>query len=440
VRYQGSKHLIFTDILVLSKILKLAATGSLIAATLASCVGADVSLENLTPQALTASAGRETQPSTDSILAHLPTLATAAPFILLPSSTTIPTLTPVPTDLLPGYGFGPTAFPQEVDPLTGIRVVDRGVLERRPMVIKITNFPRSVRPQWGLSLADHVYEYFLEDELTRFVGVYYGQDASRVGPIRSARPFDEHILRAYKGVFAFAYADDRVIDLWKDSDIKNFLVIERPGNCPPMCRIGSEKDYNTLYTDTHLLSQYITERGTNNDRQNLDGLRFEDINLVIQGGGQVSHVEIRFSPSSYNYWEYDPISRRYLRWQDTERREEGEETYQPLFDRLTQEQIATDNLVVLLVPMSYFFQSNSTEIYNIDFLGKGDGYVLRNGKVFRIEWNRPARESMVSLTWPGGPAFPLKPGNIWFEVLSDFSTVKMNGSSWSFTFVLPVSP
>ncbi len=53
------------------------------------------------------------------------------------------------------------------------------------------------------------------------------------------RPFDEYIIRMYKGIFAFAYADDRLIDFWEGSDINPFIVYETPKNCPPMCRIGS---------------------------------------------------------------------------------------------------------------------------------------------------------------------------------------------------------
>jgi hypothetical protein len=409
-----------------------------VATLLASCTGVDYS--NLPPTSDAASTNASSEALLSSGSIPQPTIATAVPFKPLPSSTLIPTITAVPKDLIPGFGFGPTGFPTDIDPLTGLRVAETQILDRRPMVIKITNFPRGVRPQWGLNLADHVYEYYLEDELTRFIGVFYGRDASRVGPIRSARPFDENIVRAYKGIFAFGYADDRVIDLWKDTDLKNFLVIERPGNCPPMCRIGSKSDYNTLYTDTHLLSQYITEKGTSNGRQNLDGLRFEEKNLMISGGGLATHIETRFSLSSYNYWDYDPVSSRYLRWQDADRKAEGSEIYQPLFDSLTEEQVAADNLVVLLVPTGYFFLSNSTEIYAIDLLGEGNGYAIRNGKIFKVIWKRPAKDSMISLIWPDGSPFPFKPGNIWFEVLSDNSTHKVDGGSWSFSFVLPVTP
>jgi hypothetical protein len=369
-----------------------------------------------------------------------PPTATAARFELRPTSTPLPPPTLPPANLLRGPGYGPQDYPPDVNPLTGLKVSNPARLERRPMVIKITNFPRSVRPQWGLNAADHVYEYYLEDELTRFIGVFYGNDAERVGPIRSARPFDEHIVRAYKGVFAFAYADDRVIDLWEKSDLTPFLVIERPGNCPPMCRIGPKSEYNTLFTNTALLSQYITDKGIDNGRQQLEGLHFEEKSLLAVGGGAASRVEIRFSPMSYHYWEYDAQSRRYLRWQDTDRAPIGEESYAPLYDSLENRQVAADNLVILYAPVSYFFMSNSTEIYDIQLQGSGKGYALREGRIFAIQWIRRKPQDMISLRFPNGAHYPLKPGNIWFEVLSAESLHKVDSPTWRFEYVLPPRP
>jgi hypothetical protein len=363
--------------------------------------------------------------------------STAGVFELRPTSTKIPTPTRLQAELLTGFGFGPGGFPPNINPLTGLEVSVPALLERRPMVIKITNFPRSVRPQWGLSLADHVYEYFLEDELTRFIAIYYGRDAGRVGPIRSGRPFDEHIVRAYKGVFAFAYADDRLMDLWVDSDITPFLVIEHDDNCPPMCRIGSENDYNTLYTNTALLTEYASTRSFSNTRQDLNGLHFEQHTFVTYGGGSAQRVETRFSPSSYHFWEYDPAIGRYLRWQESEREPIGSEVYEPLLDSLTSQQVGADNLVFLMVPMKYHFKSSSTEVFDIQFIGKGSGYALREGRIFAIQWNRPSAWSMLSLTFPGGSPYPLKPGTTFFEVLTDGSTHQVAGQTWRFQFEVP---
>ena len=84
----------------------------------------------------------------------------------------------------------------------------------------MSNLPRAVRPQSGLSRADIVYEYYTEEGTTRFIAIYYGRDAEQVGSIRSARFFDEHIIRMYRGLFVFGSADQRVRDRLYNSDFR----------------------------------------------------------------------------------------------------------------------------------------------------------------------------------------------------------------------------
>jgi hypothetical protein len=361
---------------------------------------------------------------------------TAGAFEFKPTFTPRPTDTPfVIDDFLPEEGYGPKNYPPGINPLTGLEIDNPALLERRPMVIKVTNFPRRVRPQWGLTLADHVYEYYLEDGMTRFVGIFYGQDAERVGPIRSARPFDEHLVRMYKGIFAFGYADRKVYDPLMEMDFYRYLVLQRPDNCPPMCRIGPESDYNTLYTNTAELNQYITDKGLENGRQNLDGLRFRV--QPANGRGEVNHVLIRFTRTSHHMWQYEPATSRYVRSQEAESRDLGAEVYEPLFDSLTGERIAADNLIILLVPSEQYFKSNSTDIYNFNLIGAGNAYALRDGRAYKIIWRRPASDSLISLAFENGNSYPLKPGNTWFEVLTATSAYQVESTGvWRFIFDL----
>ena len=39
---------------------------------------------------------------------------------------------------------------------------DPSLLERRPLAIKVANYPRYIRPQSGLTLADNIFEYYIE--------------------------------------------------------------------------------------------------------------------------------------------------------------------------------------------------------------------------------------------------------------------------------------
>jgi hypothetical protein len=111
------------------------------------------------------------------------------------------------------------------NPLTGLPVSDPSLLERRPMVIKIANSPDYIRPQSGLTLADVVYEYYIEWGDTRFIAVMYGNDSPMVGPVRSGRYFDEHVARMYHAFLMFKGADPRELSYLENSTLNDFLVI-----------------------------------------------------------------------------------------------------------------------------------------------------------------------------------------------------------------------
>ncbi len=116
----------------------------------------------------------------------------------MPLPTALPTVTPLPTP-----DSQVSTFPPDVNPLTGERVTDPQALNRRPLAIKVSNYPPEVRPQRGLSQADLVFEHLLEG-VTRLTAVFYSQMPELVGSVRSARYLDIEIVQMYKSFFAYS--------------------------------------------------------------------------------------------------------------------------------------------------------------------------------------------------------------------------------------------
>lgn len=365
-----------------------------------------------------------------------PTLApTSTPTPIPPTDTPAPTETPTTTPTpLPPEDYGPDNFPEDINPLTGLRVSDPALLERRPMAVKIQMFPRSGRPPWGISLADIVFDYYNNNGMTRFNAIFYGNDAEQVGPIRSGRLFDSDIIRMYKAIFAFGGAYELILNEFLYSEFWEQLVFEGSNTCPVMCRVEPE-GYNHLVTDTRELNPYAAEHnGVDISRQNLDGMTFQ---LEPPAGGQPGEeLSIRYSISAYTRWDYDPASGRYLRYQDTlEAQSEAEETYEALIDRLTNEQVAADNVLVIFAPHSLAFgrQFGANEIIDINLEGSGQAYAFRDGQVYQVKWNRPTQDSVLYLTYPDGSAFPYKQGITWYQVVGGYSTVEeREAGTWRF--------
>ncbi len=345
-------------------------------------------------------------------------------FTLLPTATA--TLTPTPSYPLEGYG--PTAFPAEVDPLTGLKVIDPALLDRRPMLIEVTNTPRNARPQWGLSLADVVFEYYSEAGFTHLAAIFYGKDASMVGPIRSGRFIDGDLADGYKAVFAVGSAG---ADVWKrftNSDFANRLVVEGPNT--PLTRYDP-KGSNYLMVNSADLSVYATKNAIGG-KQNLDGMFF---NLSAPAGGQPGRQAfVDYSPVIYDRWDYDPASDTYLRFSDTADVTSAGQTeqYAPLTDRLANQPVAFDNVVFLYVNHDLY----SPDIYDILLTGSGDAYAFRDGQAYQVKWQRKDTE-VVSLINQDGTAFAFKPGTTWFEVVGLSSPVTQTDQNWHFTHMMP---
>lgn len=166
-----------------------------------------------------------------------------------------------------------------------------------------------------------VYEYYIEWLNTRFIGIFYGQDASQIGPVRSGRYFDEHILRMYHAYFVFNFADPfKEMPYFLGGDLQKFLVVPG-GNCDvqPFFTsrvshgIGDPAHYECYFNSTRF-SAYPAQAGADNTRQSLRNGVFSL--LAPAEGAAVDRIFTHYSRCDYNYWQYDPATTRYLRYQE----------------------------------------------------------------------------------------------------------------------------
>lgn len=369
--------------------------------------------------------------------------ATSEPASPTPTPTVTITTTPLPTPPYPPKGMGPDNFPENVNPLTGQYLEDSQLLQRRPVAVKINIVPRlGTRPPWGLSFADIIYEVYQNVGYTRFHAIFLGNDAPLAGPIRSGRMIDGPLVNMYQTIFAYAGADAIIDRTLRESPFGYRLVRESGprAECPPtdeqpMCRIEPDS-YDFLLTGTREIHQYALEMGIDDESQDLNGLFFHLDPLP--GGQPAAEIYTRYSIDSYNLWEYDRQSERYYRFQDdVVLQDDQEEEYAPLLDRVNDQQIAVENLVVLFVTHEYFREPPG-EIVEILLEGKGKAYAFRDGLAYEVEWNHPVADQIMYLTMQNGERYPLKPGVTFYQVIGQYSEITQpEEDTWRFRFVFP---
>jgi hypothetical protein len=325
-------------------------------------------------------------------------------------------------------------LPTYLDPLTGLPPAVPVLLDRRPLAIKVANYPRYIRPQSGLTLADNVYEYYIEGGLTRFIAIFYGNTSEWVGPVRSGRYFDENIQRMYQAFIVFKFADPRVLDYFKASDFSQFIVVPTLGSCPPFKLLPTRhiEVYNNSYFYTPDWEGCVEKNGLNNNRPVIRSGFFNEMTPLSDLQG--TDIYTYYSDYSYNHWSYSPETQQYYRYQETDDIHDGKpEKYAPLLDNMTATAVHASNVVFLLATHTFANTfDEEDEVYHIDLTGSGEAYVFRDGVAVAAEWHRTNKDQPLLLTAVNGTILNLRPGITFYQVLGSHSYVDQDAGEWHF--------
>lgn len=351
-----------------------------------------------------------------------PALKTEIPTMESTTESPAPDLEPTPS---PDW-IGPEVYPPGVNPLTGLAVSDPALLERRPVMIKVSNYPAYLRPHSGLSYADLVWEYYIGVGMTRFLALFYSQDAPQVGPVRSGRLIDPQLVLMYGGILGLVSADSYVWQVIKDA-IPGRYVTEKPLTCPALCRQSAE---HSVFADTSALSEYVNVNGLDNQRPELSGMEFHP--QPPAGGQWLDSLWIYISYYDQVKWEFDEGSGAYLRSQEVAQ-EDGTVSLAPMPDRLTGEQLAFENVVILFT----HHDEIKPELIDMDLInaqGKR-ALVLRDGMLYEAKYYAESRDAPLRFYDSQGNPLPFKPGTTWFMIMGDGSTLEeLDAGSWKMRF------
>jgi hypothetical protein len=332
-------------------------------------------------------------------------------FTWTPSLTPTITLTPSPTATI----VGPQQYPQGWNPLTGLPYPDEEAMNRRNLIIKISNFPPVVRPQSGINQADVVYEYEVEGGVTRFAAIYRSNAPRHVGPVRSGRLVDLELVPMYEALFSYSGASEPVNDLLLGQPWSLQVISPAIGdNCREagFCRFpGDNLVYeHTLYADTEMIWARAEARGVN-DGYRARGFAFSDI--ADEGGEPADDIFIDWYGQTDARWQFDPGANHYVRWTDG----------LPHYDRLDGQQLWTDNLIIIEVPHEerpdLFEPESQSASQQINLWDTGRAYLFRDGQWYQGYWRRRDLEPGTALEIIHGDGTPImmRPGRTWVSVV-----------------------
>jgi hypothetical protein len=367
------------------------------------------------------------------ILYILSTGASYLFFAKTSSGSSLTTPLPAPTTGADGNLVFNNSLPKtEACPINGVlysKQQEQWWQKHRPLGVMIEN-SIDARPQSGLSGADTIYEAVAEGGITRFLAIFYCQDAGEVGPVRSARTYYVDFASEYADFPLYAHVGGAnqpgpadalgQIDTygWTGYNDLNQFSIGFPTFWRDYGRLPNVATEHTMYSSTDKLLDYAaTTRGlTNVDKQgnswdkNFVPYQFtDDAPSVQRPVSQSIHLEFWTSdPNYYVDWAYNPKTNLYAR-------SNGGKSQ---MDKDTGKQLTAKNVVILEM-----IEDNANDGYvandHLLFEDKGTGkaVVFKDGKRINGTWEKDTRTSRTIVRDTSGNQIKFDRGLIWFEIL-----------------------
>jgi hypothetical protein len=294
-----------------------------------------------------------------------------------------------------------------------------GVVPKRPaLAIKIGNEPPgdgNARPQSGLNEADIVYDTPAEGFIMRYEAIYQCNQASQVGPLRSVRWVDWHILAMYRNLPLLVHAGGINPDLDQLDAAKYVKDVNLIGNSPEASgnfpnlgiRTTNRVPPDNLYVSTSSVwAQFKNEKKPPTPV-------FTYSSSIPSSAKTIASAQINFSSGTDGVWTWSSADNLWLHSYAGQGAD---------IDVLTGKQVSTNNVIVQIVPykLGAYAESpgGSGDIESV-MTGTGKGYLLRNGKEIPVTWHRANLSDTTTFTDAQGSAVTLTPGRTFVEIMTN---------------------
>jgi hypothetical protein len=277
-----------------------------------------------------------------------------------------------------------------------------------PIAVLIDN-EVNARNQTGLSAADLVYEAPVEGGITRYLAIFWTNELSNVGPIRSARtyfidwlsPFDalfshdgcaestDSRVNACASITAFNIKDVGTFGSWRSTD---------NGKIPP----------HNEYTSLIKIWDYATSNGWATPEYFTAWIFKDDMRFSERGENRVAKITFTNNSKATDYaveWNYDKDTNEYFR----------KVGGKPDLDTFSLKQISAK--VIIVEEIAIINTNDDLGHIIIETTGTGNAKILQDGKVYDATWKKNSRSERTIYFYKDNKEVVFNRGLIWIESL-----------------------
>lgn len=287
---------------------------------------------------------------------------------------------------------------QTLSPLTGLPESAATPV----LIVKLDN-TRSAQPHAGLKDADVVYLEEVEYGITRIAAVFSSKIPDRIGPTRSARITDIDLTAQY-GSPAFAFSGVQR-KMWPVINASTVVDVSPNKHASAYARDRSRRmPYNLFLNGTKVLD-WAADKGVATDK-NIGFVFSAD---TPDGGAINTGAKMKWSEASAEFT-YDPASGLYnvsLNGIPAKADETG-----------ANQQAATVVIQNVMQTQSKYWDKGGGNTPHAATIGRGTAIVLRDGRSYNVDWNRPTADAGTTFTMADGSPMPFRPGQQWVVLLN----------------------
>lgn len=282
-------------------------------------------------------------------------------------------------------------------------IVEEGKENIYPTAVMVENIT-SVRPQAGLSQAGVVYEALAEGGITRFMAVFAGGEANKIGPVRSARSYYLEWLSEYDAMYVFSGAYPPVLAAVSGLGIKNINAMYAGSKY--YWRDNSVGAPHNMFTNSEKINLALRDNEYDKLTPEFRQWKFVDGAEEADRPSEEKSIKIDFSSAGYKVvYEYDKESNSYLRFNP-----EGAIHS----DRNTGEQLSPKNVVIIRVAADVIDDEGRL---GMDVTGEGDAVMFSNGQTHKGTWEKESRTSRTIFYYEDGTEHEFVRGQTWVEAV-----------------------
>jgi hypothetical protein len=295
--------------------------------------------------------------------------------------------------------------PVELDrnPLTGAQL--DGTSADRVVAVKVDNSP-DAGPPIGIQDAELIIEAPVEGGLTRLTAMFFENEPTAIGPIRSVRPVDADLLAPWRPFLVTTGGQDFV---YREILAAGVSILDE-GTDGLFQQIERRQPYHLVATIP------LIEVEAGEGAPPVAALPFGDGEF---SGESAASVSIPYSGLADVGWQYDEASGQYNRLVNGE----PFQIYPEYDAELTG--FSTDTVIVLKAAQrsAGYTDSAGADVPTFDVIGFGDVMVFHGGQVVTGQWLRAAQSDGWVFLDDSGAQFTVPIGSVWMEVVPRYIEV-----------------